>query len=207
MNASRSGYGALLTVVALGVAAACGKDPVSRSSDDGAEGRAPSASSSSSGTSSNGSGESRKIAVLDDCDPNDPTWAPSGGCALKRGDVTNAEFGLLLRSPLSPTTVVGHPAWRNEPSYLSIEEGQDVTAANEGGRVHTFTEVAQFGGGRVPPLSVGLVPAPECATATNLPPGERIRLSDLPLGIHRFQCCIHPWMRGLIKVTAADHGH
>ena len=44
-----------------------------------------------------------------DSDPNDPTWAPSGGCTRKNGAVTNAEFTAFLGSPLSPA-VIGHPA-------------------------------------------------------------------------------------------------
>jgi hypothetical protein len=67
-------------------------------------------------------------------------WAPTGGCLLKDGDVTFAEFTDLLDSVLSPT-VVGHPAWRFEPSFVSIEEPhQTVRVANHGGRGHTFTE-------------------------------------------------------------------
>jgi plastocyanin len=75
-----------------------------------------------------------------------------------------------------------------------------VKVTNRGGRVHTFTEVAEFGGGRVPPLNQGLVPAPECATATNVPPGTSQEVTGLGPGNHRFQCCIHPWMRALVKV-------
>jgi hypothetical protein len=70
--------------------------------------------------------------------------------------------------------------------------------------VHTFTEVASFGGGRVPPLNVGLAPAPECAAAVNVPPGHRIEIEGLEPGNHRFQCCIHPWMRALVKVQGED---
>ena len=105
-----------------------------------------------------------KIRILDTCDPTDPTWASVGGCLREEGDVTLDEFNALLVSPLSLATV-GHPSWRNEPSYLRIEPGEAVRVRNEGGRGHTFTEVATFGGGRVPPLSRGLTPAPECALA------------------------------------------
>ena len=145
-----------------------------------------------------------KVAVLDDCDPTDPGWVPTGGCALEEGDVTLAEFNALLTSTLSSATI-GHPAWRNDPAYLTIEPKETVKVTNEGGRNHTFTEVATFGGGRVPGLNMGLTPAPESAAALNLPPGDRIKVSGLNVGIHRFQCCIHPWMRALIKVTADEN--
>jgi plastocyanin len=141
----------------------------------------------------------RRIAMRDDCDPTDPAWAPTGGCALERGDVNMNEFNTLLVSPLSLSTV-GHPAWRAEPSYLKAEPGETVVVTNTGGRTHTFTEVAQFGGGFVPPLNKGLTPAPECATATGLPAGASLKVQGLSPGDHRFQCCIHPWMRALIKV-------
>jgi hypothetical protein len=36
--------------------------------------------------------------------------------------------------------------------------------------------------------------------ATDLQPGDRTEVSGLAEGNHRFQCCIHPWMRALIKV-------
>ena len=146
---------------------------------------------------------SHQVAILDDCDPTDPDWTPTGGCVLRGGVVTEDEFGVLLTSPLS-LSVVGHPAWRMEPSYLRVSTGTSVRVSNDGGRLHTFTRVAQFGGGFVPPLNIGLTPAPECVPASpnvnSLPPGERLQLNNLSAGNHRYQCCIHPWMRALIKV-------
>ncbi|HKG94471.1 MAG TPA: hypothetical protein VKA84_21335 [Gemmatimonadaceae bacterium] len=200
MTTPRSGYGILAAAALVALAVACGKDPVSRPADDGA--LRPSVDAASSDETGGG----RQIAILDDCDPTDPAWAPTGGCLSKRGNVTNAEFNALLTSPLSLSTV-GHPAWRNEPSYLVIEEGSDVKVTNEGGRTHTLTEVAQFGGGRVPPLNRGLVPAPECAAAVNIAPGESMRIEHLASGLHRFQCCIHPWMRELVRVGDEHGGH
>jgi plastocyanin len=127
---------------------------------------------------------------------------PTGGCSLKDGDVTFAEFGALLTSILS-TAVVGHPAWRFQPSYVNdVEPSETVRVTNDGGRAHTFTEVTNFGGGFVPPLNIGLTFAPECAGATVLAPDDRVELRELSAGDHRFQCCIHPWMRALIKVEA-----
>ena len=145
--------------------------------------------------------DNRKIAMRDACDPSDPTWAPTGGCLLRKGDVTNAEFGAYLRSPLSPT-LIGHPAWRMEPAYASIESGKRLRVTNTGGRAHTFTEVRDFGGGRVPPLNVGLTPAPECATAVNVPPGGSADMPSMSDGVHNFECCIHPWMRATVRVSS-----
>ncbi|TMI88059.1 MAG: hypothetical protein E6H00_13930 [Bacillati bacterium ANGP1] len=144
-----------------------------------------------------------KIAILDACDPTDPAWAATGGCALKKGDVTRDEAGALLFSPLSSATI-GHPAWRNEPSFLTIEPNKTVRVTNKGGEVHTFTEVAAFGGGRIPGLNQGLTSAPECAAAVDLAPGAGTEVTGLGEGNHLFMCCIHPWMRALIKVKPKD---
>ena len=153
-------------------------------------------------------GEHKQIAILDDCDPRDPNWNSVGGCTLEEGDVTLAEFNAFLASPLS-SAVIGHSAWRFDPAYLKIERDETVRVRNEGGRLHTFTEVANCGGGRVPALSFGLTHAPECVLPpavdpNNVPPGAGVEVSGLTVGNHRFQCCIHSWMRMLIKVKADD---
>jgi plastocyanin len=149
-----------------------------------------------------------RIAIMDNCLPGDPGWNPTGGCAQdpQHGDVPFAEFGALLRSPLTiPPNgfVIGHPSWRNEPSYLSVDSGKSVHVTNSGGRTHTFTEVANFGGGFVGGLNIGLSQAPECnpAAVVQLLPGARDEVNGLAPGLHKFQCCIHPWMRAAIRVN------
>ena len=147
----------------------------------------------------------KSIAMRDDCDPNDPAWDPTGGCTLKRGDVTFAEFLGELDSPRA-SAVIGHQAWRNDPPYLEVKAGTTIRVKNEGGRGHTFTEVAAFGGGKIPlpPLNEGLTQAPECPASLDIAPDGRIDVSGLAEGNHRFMCCIHPWMRAVIKVK--PHG-
>ncbi|MGD9902171.1 MAG: hypothetical protein AB7U83_01780 [Vicinamibacterales bacterium] len=155
-------------------------------------------------------GNDNRISVMDDCLPGDPAWDPTGGCTLKphQGDVPNAEFGALLRSPLATINgvsfLIGHPSWRNEPSHLTVRPGKTVRVTNHGGRGHTFTEVANFGGGFVAGINVGLTPAPECVSTTNPPmplaPGATIELAAGAPGLHKFECCIHPWMRATIRV-------
>ena len=145
----------------------------------------------------------RHVAILDDCDPDDTDWDATSGCVLRGGVVTEDEFGVLLTSPLS-TATIGHPAWRMDPTYLRVSTGATVSVSNDGGRGHTFTHVAQFGGGFVGLLNVGLTPAPECSpvspTVNAVAPGGKLDLTNLTAGNHRYQCCIHPWMRALIKV-------
>jgi hypothetical protein len=166
------------------------------------------------------------IAMIDECDPADPNWAPVG-CLRKKGDVTAAEFNALLRSPLydQPLNLgdnpvgqflVGHPSWRNDPGHAVVELGARIRVKNEGGRPHTFTPVAEFGGGRVPPLRVGTTMAPECAAPTSTPPeppppdpfqvapGDKLKLKTIKEGLQRYQCCFHPWMRATVRVVAED---
>jgi plastocyanin len=155
------------------------------------------------------SGHGRRFEITDDCDPNDPAWAPTGGC-LTDGQVTNAEFNAALPQ--------GHPSWRIEPPYVQDRRQDSIKVRNTGGRGHTFTEVARFGNGFVPPLNAArVVPpgatftAPECvaptggpspqAQATTLAPGQELEVNNLQPGTHNFQCCIHPWMRTVVKIA------
>lgn len=144
-----------------------------------------------------------QIAILDDCDPSDPAWNDLGGCALKHGTVSTAEFFAELDSPLA-AAVVGHQSWRNEPSYVAMRAGKELRVVNRGGRPHTFTEVANWGGGKVPvpPLNEGLTTAPECPGSIDLAPGDKTTVSGLTAGTHRFICCIHPWMRANVEVSS-----
>ena len=84
-----------------------------------------------------------------------------------------------------------------------------MQAKNAGGEAHTFTEVTAFGGGFVPPLNgvggpagtVPLVPAAACLASPEIvPPGATVQIKGLSPGVHKFQCCIHPWMRAVVDV-------
>ena len=151
-----------------------------------------------------------RISMMDDCLPGDPGWNPTGGCGLAphQGEVSFAEFGAFIPSTLI-SAFVGHPSWRNEPSYLSVDQGKTIRVKNEGGRAHTFTRVANFGGGSVAGFNIGATRAPECpATPPEVqdavPPGGTIEVQGLapnaPNQSYKFQCCFHPWMRAAIKV-------
>src|SRR5262245_5091496 len=155
-----------------------------------------------------------RITMMDSCDENDPAYAPFGGCPegapfpgsrSYHGDVSATEFFAFLFSPLGPNgQVIGHPSWRNEPSYISVRPGQNVRVNNQGGRMHTFTEVADFGGGFVTLINGALLPAPACqdpAQLTFVRYGGSQTVTGLSAGIHKFQCCIHPWMRASIRVN------
>jgi plastocyanin len=178
----------------------------------------------------------QKIELLDDCNPDDGTWDNvPGGCVKDEGDVSAPEFDAFLRSPLYDNQppfgvepglfLVGHPSWRNDPSHIVIREGKKITVKNTGGRPHTLTPVAQFGAGRIPPLNAGFPPAPpppggpgmapECGPPPAgqvdpwlLLPGQRFKITAAGVGIHRLQCCFHPWMRATVRVVEKnEHDH
>ena len=148
-----------------------------------------------------------RIALADNCDPITFNAAVGPNTCVGRGDTTFAEFLAVLFSPLidHSRVFVGHPAWRFEPSYLSIRAGQTVRVTNNGGEDHTFTSVANFGGGSIVVLNgTDVTRAPECpANPANLvvvEQGRTVELTGLPRGPNKFECCIHPWMRAVIDV-------
>lgn len=109
---------------------------------------------------------------------------------------------------------------------LDLTSGDQTTIQNKGGETHTFTRVNKFAGGFIAPLN-GLSgnpdPAPECAQVVNgtLVPqpesatnqfveagkteaGPTAGSSALPLGVSRWECCVHPWMRMVVVVHEHD---
>jgi len=145
----------------------------------------------------------RQVQVLDDCDPATFNAAIGPGTCVKDGATTFSEFiAQLLAQGRAP-------AWRFAPAQLRLDAGGRLQAHNRGGEDHTFTEVANFGGGCIAALNdlLGLTPVPECAgfpggafAATLVRPGGTVTTAPLPPGIHRFECLIHPWMRTTVSV-------
>jgi len=150
----------------------------------------------------------KKIRLLDDCEPTTFNAVLGAGGCIGNGHTTFAEFIAELAA-----TQDAHK-WRNQPSNMHLNVGRPTLIENRGGEVHTFTPVAEFGGGLIPDLngiSGNPVAAPECLNigalvfipAGGVEPGPTAG-SDLSVGTHKFQCCIHPWMRTVIDV--ADPG-
>ncbi len=91
---------------------------------------------------------------------------------------------------------------------LHIKKGTTVVVADQGGEPHTFTEVEKFGGGFIPDLNHGEDTIPECAggfkninvAKTRILQGSELHVTGLSKGKHRFECCIHPWMRMTVDV-------
>jgi hypothetical protein len=146
------------------------------------------------------------IRLLDDCEPVSFNAVLGDGTCIGNGHTTFDEF----IEELAATQDVHK--WRNQPSNMQINVGRSTLVENRGGEVHTFTPVAEFGGGFIPDLngiSGNPVPAPEClnfAAMVFIPAGGTeegpTAGADLSVGAHKFQCCIHPWMRTVIEVHA-----
>jgi hypothetical protein len=140
---------------------------------------------------------SRMVVLLDNCDGPSFNAALGAGACVRNGGMTFAEFNARLASG-------GAASWRFSPRWASVKAGGTVLAVNRGGETHSFTEVATFGGGCVPPINeaLGLTPVAECdepaSFATFIPPGGRLRTGALGAGTHKFQCLIHPWQRSTI---------
>jgi len=149
----------------------------------------------------------KKIRLLDDCEPVSFNAVLGDGACIGNGHTTFDEFIAELAA-----TQDAHK-WRNQPGNMLLNVGRPTLIENVGGEVHTFTPVAEFGGGFIPDLngiSGNPVPAPEClnfASIVFIPAGATEEgptagSSDLPVGSHKFQCCIHPWMRTVIDVQS-----
>jgi plastocyanin len=140
--------------------------------------------------------------MQDQCDPASFNAALGSGTCTKQGTITFTQFN----NELSATHQVA--AWRLVPSAFSIKVGQSITATNDGGEKHTFTEVKAFGGGIVPALnsaSGNTQEAPECAalSASDMVAAGATFRTDaaMDVGTELYQCCIHPWMRATVTVT------
>jgi hypothetical protein len=140
----------------------------------------------------------RTIQILDNCD------GPSFNEALGPG-ACSRPAGLSFENLEQSFARGGAPSWRFSPSKATLAGGGSLTAINRGGEFHTFTEVAAFGGGCVPPINaaLGLTAVPECADpslfgTTGVIPGGSLEVGPIASGAHRFQCLIHPWQRATV---------
>jgi plastocyanin len=141
--------------------------------------------------------------ALDECDPTTFNAALGPNFCL---NVALAALGQAVTlSDLFSQAAAGtpNPGWDFAPDKLTITKGTNLSAVNEGGEPHTFTEVKQFGGGFIPGLNHGEDTVPECANgftnpqvaATRILQGSRLEITGLSQGTHLFECCLHPWMR------------
>ena len=170
---------------------------------------------------SNAKGGNKPILIGDDCEPATFNAVFPGVCSGS-GKTTFDKFIAQL------TQHQNAPLWMFAPRESTVPVGKTLSLGNVGGETHTFTKVAEFGGGFVVPLN-GLsgnpVPVPECTSGVVLVPGTMLEprpastsnifvesgeeedgptagSSVLPVGqTVKFQCCIHPWMRMEVRVN------
>jgi hypothetical protein len=133
------------------------------------------------------------------------------GACVGNGEMTFQEFNAEFMEDKKVDE------WEYSPDESSVPTGVTVKLQNRGGETHTFTKVAEFGGGFVLQLNGTKQPRPECLqmvapafipspSAAFVRAGVTINgptagSADLPAGkTTRFQCCIHPWMR--TEITA-----
>jgi plastocyanin len=150
-----------------------------------------------------------QIVALDECDPTTfnavlgPDFCKNVALAFVTPFATT--FADLFAKAAAG---MPDPAWDFEPDSLTISKGTPLVVVNQGGEPHTFTEVAHFGGGFVPPLNHNEAAVPECAggfkdvsvARTRILQGSRLQVTGLSEGTHHFQCCIHPWMHATVEV-------
>lgn len=138
--------------------------------------------------------------MLDRCEPESFNALFGPGTCVGDGKVTVDEFIAELVKKQT------HHQWRNQPTRVALKANRPLTIHNIGGEVHTFTPVAAFGGGFIEDLNLlsgNPVPAPECLDFPSidfLSAGSLTEHPGLSVGTHRFECCIHPWMRTTVVV-------
>ena len=132
----------------------------------------------------------RSIMMLDECDPD------SFNAAIEEGACINRNGGLTFDKFLALFMKQGQvPSWKFSPSAIHVPRTETLAIVNGGGEVHTFTEVAEFGGGLIGLLNNGAPTRPECAGAVLIPSGGQTAHTFEAGETAKYQCCIHPWMR------------
>jgi plastocyanin len=146
-----------------------------------------------------------QVVALDECDPTtfNAAIGPDFCKNVALGAATTFDELFALAKSGTPD-----PGWDFEPDVLHIKKGTPVVVVDQGGEPHTFTEVKEFGGGFIADLNHGEPTVPECAggfknidvAKTRILQGSQLQVTGLSKGEHRFECCIHPWMRMTVEV-------
>ncbi len=149
-----------------------------------------------------------QVVALDECDP--ATFNAALGPDFCKNVALAALGYATTLSDLFQEAGEGtpDPGWDFEPDAVKIKEGTTLSVVDQGGEPHTFTEVAQFGGGFIAGLNHGEATVPECAggfskvavAKTRILQASTVDIMGLKKGKHLFECCIHPWMRVTVEV-------
>jgi plastocyanin len=174
------------------------------------------------------------IRIQDRCDPN--TFNPVGVLCTRPAGGENRTFqemfvppaGFIFQRPAQILKERDARGWRFNPDDLDAKPGTTLHVVNEGGEVHSFTNVTNTGFtlGCVPPVNAafaGLLPAAPAALCAGFPdhPNPALQLLapngapppvsalpnwiDVPVtgsGTLKYQCMIHPWMRTTVEVKS-----
>ena len=187
-----------IVVLASALTIAC-QDKSSQIVGPSAQQSGNAATASAAGVQAEGAGAAQHaVTLFDACDPETFNAAVGPGTCTRSGGVRFDSFVAELTRHHSAG------AWHFAPSQVTMRVGELLVANNRGGETHTFTEVEEFGGGKVPFLNdlVGLTTvAPECSTSVDLPAGGSSSEMEHEAGVEKYQCCIHPWMRAEVRIT------
>jgi plastocyanin len=148
-----------------------------------------------------------QVVALDECDP--ATFNVAVGAGFCKNVALGASIPIATLFSDAQAGTPDKDKWDFEPDSLTVDEGTAIIAVDQGGEPHTFTEVAQFGGGFIGGLNgPNETTVPECTggftrvevARTRILQGSQLRVNGLSKGTHNFQCCIHPWMRTTVVV-------
>ena len=150
--------------------------------------------------------QAKTMRLLDQCDSRDVQRdLRRRPLHVQAGSVTVDRFTADLQRG-------GSGAWWINNRKETIDAGDSLHVVNEGGIVHTFTEVTTFGSGVVPPFNAGGGQRAHRRQAGRQPGRFRrhrptgraagpARLDVVPAkGVHQYQCIFHPWMRTVVTV-------
>lgn len=193
----------LVALCAAAVAIGCeSRQSLPTSSSSVSQGRSTSTTAPAQLTAKADQGKT--VMLMDACDPDTfnapPPMGVGPGTCLRQGGVRFANF----IDELTRHHSVG--AWHMAPGEVTLKLGDVLSAFNQGGETHTFTEVDEFGGGFVQQINdMGGFgpPVSECnpQTVKLLHPGDSSHEKTDEVGVEKYQCCIHPWMRAEVRIV------
>ena len=148
-----------------------------------------------------GSPQARVLELRDACDKTSWEAEFPGLCTKATGSVSLSEF----REELADG---GDGAWWIRQRAITLDQGDSIASKNVGGIIHTFTEVKEFGKGCVPEWNQAVKetvnncdPVKDPGIfGTFVPAGTSSAPTTPAVGVHKFQCLIHTWMRTVVTV-------
>ena len=147
----------------------------------------------------------KNMRLLDACDKASWDVEFPNLCEVNAGSVSLSRF----RADLAKG---GSGAWWINNRNETIDAGDTLHVSNQGGIIHSFTEVQAYGQGLVPEWNTAIKETSPAVTVNGLPLFQdpaafatfvpRGTSADIKpaKGVHKYQCIIHPWMRTVVTV-------